>query len=1402
MQAAAYIASDRRRAMAAGQALPEKAQGAALFADISGFTQLTGALMRAYGLRRGPDELTRHMNAVYTALINEVERYGGSVIGFSGDGITCWFGDLPVGDLPAGAHNTDAIRHATLAACTAALAMQQSMQAMQTITLPNQVAVTLALKVAVVAGPVRRMAVGDPAIQLIDVLAGATLDRMAAAEQMATQGELLLDTATLDLLQSQATVCAWRIQPDTGERFGVVSAVQPHAVPVGQPAPTALTEATVKRWVLPTVYQQLQGEGGRFLAELRPATALFLKFTGIDYDHDDGAAAKLDRYICWVQAIVSRYEGALIQLTTGDKGSYLYAAFGAPIAHDDDIQRAVTAALALRAPPSDCPFISSVQIGISQGAMRVGAYGSATRRTYGVLGNETNMAARLMTQAAPGQVVVSQIIADAVEDRFQLQPLGSFKLKGKDQPQPLYAVLQPTPRSRQLLDLYSMPLVGRERELTALRQDFERVQQGQGRLVRIEGGAGLGKSHLATELARQAQAQGFTVVGGACQSTNQESAYFAVRQALGALLELDQLTTASAEQQIAQAIAALNTLSPEWTLRLPLLGELLGLPIPDNATTAAFSAQLRQEALTSLVLDLVLAQARQRPLLLLFEDVHWLDEASQGVVLALARVVQSAPLLLLLVHRPPTREHEPFLQTVAALPDQQHLPLTELSTIGVAALVEQRLQGPITPTALSLILAQAQGNPFFTEELVDALRDGGHLVARDGSWALSSSVTQRLRAGGCLTWINGEEVVPEGAPLSNVDLGIPSTIQGIILARLDRLPESVKLTVKVASVIGRVFSHELLMQAHPARLQLDRLAQELETLLQREFARLEAPDPQRSYIFKHNITQEVVYQTLLTDQRQELHYAVGVALEELRQEQVEELALHFYNSDRQQAEVCAKALHYLEAAGCRAQRDNANETALSYFDRALEMEIRPAWLKAKVEVLHILARREEEAATLQSLAQQPAASPFDLALLWGEYYEAISDYTQAVQAIKQALALARIGNDQTGEARCLARQGMIAWRQGDYTAAEHSYQQAKDCADKKAEIHYGLGLVYRQQGKFDEAQSEFIESITLNRQQEDRYNEAQTLHALGALAHLHRNYEEALVYFQQALAISEMIGDRVGTGASKLGIAQTLSTLGDHSKAEPLLREALTIQQALNNRWWEINIWNELGILYLIVGDYTTAQTSLGHGLRLSQEIGYEAGQAYLLCNLGQILREIHKTAEAINVLQEGLQLARLQKDTHLEAIYLSDLALTYLQQGHFAEAVEYAQMSLLQYKALGVELSTTSVLATLAQGQYRLERKAEAIATAQETIRILDACAGEGPDFPQRDYWMCYEVLHAVGEITLANRVLAAAYHLLQQQAQRISDPAMRRSYLENVPFNQRILQTVNSNDFTASPR
>jgi adenylate cyclase len=250
---AAYLPQDRRRALAEGVDLPDQTAGTALFADISSFTPLTEALDRALGARRGAEELTRQINAVYDALIAEVDRYGGSVIGFAGDAITCWFdesvvsGPSPRGYPVADEHGqriTDNGSRTALRATSCALAMQTAMRQFAVLPLPDGSTTALGLKVALASGAARRFVVGDPSIQMLDVLTGAPLARTAAGEHLAAKGEVLIDAATATALGDQIQIAAWRVDEESGERFTVVStnhAQPPTTEPVSRTAPHPLT---------------------------------------------------------------------------------------------------------------------------------------------------------------------------------------------------------------------------------------------------------------------------------------------------------------------------------------------------------------------------------------------------------------------------------------------------------------------------------------------------------------------------------------------------------------------------------------------------------------------------------------------------------------------------------------------------------------------------------------------------------------------------------------------------------------------------------------------------------------------------------------------------------------------------------------------------------------------------------------------------------------------------------------------------------------------------------------------------------------------------------------------------------------------------------------------------------
>lgn len=409
-----YLPMDRRAALGRGETLPEQSVGSVLFADISGFTPLTAAFVAELGKQRGAEEMTRQIKQVFTALIAEVHNYRGSVISFSGDAITCWF------DGEASA----------LQAVACALKMQTAMNAFTAVLTPAGSVISLGLKVAVAAGPVRRFLVGQPEIQQIEVLAGQTLDTLAHVEKMAHAGEVVVAAA---MVNEQMHVAEWR------EDTALVTALTEPLAPTPWPTLPALSDEQVRPWLPDPIYRRIREGTSQFMAELRPTHALFLQFFGLDYDGDPQAGTKLDQFLRWVQDVVGRQGGHVLQITTGDKGSYLYASFGALTAHEDDAVRATRAALELQTPP-DMPFISHIQIGVASGETYTGAYGSLTRRIYGVLGDKVNMAARLMVAATTG-ILCDEAVYEAAQTRLNFEVLPPILVKGKTEPM---AVFRPT----------------------------------------------------------------------------------------------------------------------------------------------------------------------------------------------------------------------------------------------------------------------------------------------------------------------------------------------------------------------------------------------------------------------------------------------------------------------------------------------------------------------------------------------------------------------------------------------------------------------------------------------------------------------------------------------------------------------------------------------------------------------------------------------------------------------------------------------------------------------------------------------------------------------------------------------------------------------------------------------
>jgi class 3 adenylate cyclase len=991
----AYIPIDRRAALASGAALPDRAFGCVLFADISGFTPVTAALAQALGPQRGAEELSRHLNEVFDVLTAAVQRYGGSVVSFAGDAMICWFDDAAPGAAAAGLRFT-----ATARAATCAYELQRLMGRAGALRLPGGASSALGLKVALAAGDCRRFLVGDSAVQRIDLLAGGLLDQMAAAEQQARRGEIVLTAAAAAQLKELIAVAEWR--PDgLGGRVAVLAGLAQDSAPAPWPEQPALPAEVARPWLLAPVYERLQRGEGEFLAELRPVVVLFLKFGGIDYDHGERAGAQLDAYVAWAQRQLARYEGNLLQITVGDKGSYFSCTFGAPQSHEDDAERAVAVALRLQAPPPELDFVCDIQIGISQGVMRAGAYGGQLRRTYGVLGTEANIAARLMSLARPGQIVASARVAELAGAGYSFVSLGEQRLKGHAEPLPVFALggKRRGPREDGRKG-HAAAMVGRRAEREAVAGQLAALRGGAGGCLVIEGEAGIGKSRLVRELLAQARGIGVEALVGAGLAVESGTPYFAWRPVLQQLFGLDrpadELDAEGRQRWRQLVLGQIEAEHPELLRAAPLLNAALPLDIPENDLTSQLSGHLRADNTDELVAALLAGRVRRGPLALVIEDAHWLDSASWRLIAMVRREVQT--LLLVLVSRPRDDSAPIEYGELLAAPATRRLRLQSLPASEIEALVAQRLGVAALPAPLTeFILEKTDGHPFFSEELAYALREAGLIHVREGR---------------CELGVGG---------LQGVDF--PDTIQGVIASRIDRLPASEQLTLKVASVIGRLFLFRALHDIHPVPGDRGHLHDYLDTLGRLDITRLEEESPERLYIFKHVITQDVAYNMLLFAQRWQLHRHVAEWYERSYAADLSPyypfLAHHYFQAaegNQGDPGLTLRAIDYLERAGRQALQSYANREAVRFFRDALALDERMRGAAA--------ARDGDPTASPEQRAAQSRRARWECQL--GEAYQNLGHLPESRAHLERALALlgypmpARRGD----WARGLGRQGL------------------------------------------------------------------------------------------------------------------------------------------------------------------------------------------------------------------------------------------------------------------------------------------------------------------------------------------------------------------------------------------
>lgn len=1293
--------------------------GVTLFIDMAGFTPLAEALGQVGPA--GTEELTDILNQLFSQLIVEIHRWGGIVGKFAGDAMTVHFSGP----------------QAPYRALTCALALQQHIarvSVLETLAGPF----TLRMKQGLAAGSILQAIIGTPEHSEF-VYAGHPPSDAARAEGRARPGEIILHPSLIPLLdptQLKQKILENGFVRMEGLNARAAPAPHPNLVFPSEPAPAI---QALRPFVPPQLYKRLRAGQGAFINEHRRITVLFVGFEGIDYQRSD-AVDLLGNYIRAVFEIVKRFDGYACRVDMADKGSRVMILFGAPDAHENDEERALLCALALQARAREIKGITAQRIGINSGRAFAGEVGSPKRHEYTAMGDTVNLAARLMQAVEPGQILVGEESRRLVKDLFTWEALPPLKVKGKAAAVVVHLLTERA--AGQLLGLqeprYALPMVGRKQELSYLEQQLARAQDsGSGRLIGITAEAGMGKSRLAAKVIGRALSMGWACYGGHGVSHGVTSPYLAWRPLLRGLLGLE--GEQAPAEQIEHIQQQLTQIDPNLAARLPLLGEILGMDIPDNALTGSFEAQLRRQSLFALVLDLVRHQAEQSAMLLVLEDAHWLDDLSRDLTRYVAQQIDQLPVLLLTVYRPPEIEGQ---ETLWETPPR-HLDEIELGPFSPqesAELVRLKLADrDLPPALLEEIQERAQGNPFFVDEFVNLLSEQG--INLDDPQALSR-------------------------------VEVPDSLRTLIIARLDQLAESERMTIRVASVIGRLFRAGWLLRIYPGEMQDILLQRNLEQLSSLDLVTADRTEPELEYLFKHALTQEVAYETLSFSNRRMLHERVADYIEQAYGQDLGRwygiLAYHYGRAEHR-----AKEFHYVRLAAERSARESAHRQAAAFYARAIDIQDASGIASAEVEFelcsayfgqRAILAQAEGQdkiAERILHLAQTlDPTKQVKALLILGRAQQQLGHPDQAIPHFDAALALAREHDDASGLAEAMVERGNAYFGSGEYEPGKAMLQGAINLAnqaDWKYEFRASqvLGWIVYDEGDYAQTERYWTRAFELTQAHNYKPGEAFLLINLGVLYETVGYVQKGLDSIQKGLEIARQIGYRTAEQEGYRLLGGTLQNVGQHEQAWEYLERSmrladLDVGQIYNRAYVRSCLAEEL---LETTGDLDQAEQLSHEALEIGRPKGGRELLGWLLHTRGRVLQRLGRAKEALEALEESAQMRRdiQQVDTLLDT--LADLGRLHLQQGNLAAAQS----------------------------------------GADEMLGLLFPVEGEGRQSASAGM-ACAHILKAQGEEQRARELVDHAYNALQAHAQRIGTEELARSFLEEIGLHREVLKAFQS--------
>jgi predicted ATPase/class 3 adenylate cyclase len=1072
-----------------------------------------------------------------------------------------------------------------------------------------------------------------------------------------------------------------------------------------------------------TLANKVRDTASEIIGERREATVLFFDIadftTAARTLGTEDVYLLIDEVMRLLAEVIYKYEGTIDKFT----GDGLLALFGVPVTHENDPERAVRAGLEMQS------VLRSVgervrrrhdvdiqaRIGINTGLVIAGPIGNDLHLEYTVIGDTVNLADRLQTAAAPGTVAVSFATYQRTRPVFRFKPLHSLHLKGRDDPVRAFQALglRAQPDLVRGLPGLQIPMVGRQNALNTLERALAEVRKERRRqVVLLTGEAGVGKSRLVKEFRRSVVAEDVNFVQGSCLTYARSRPLWLLADVLRNTVGISEADPASLQREAIQvylnalglhgsthrhltAVLGLERLEPE--------GEIL----PRNLDSAA----LRKLTYAALRTVLV-AEVQQAPTVFVFDDLHWVDPASREFLRQLIQSSANMPVMMVLVSRdaePHTPVH-PLVDAIRTSSDALvDIRLDPLSEAQGQQLIDQLL-GPGNGVAGALkkeVVARAEGNPFYAEEIVRMLLDHGAIRHEGGRLQVASRAADLV----------GE---------------IPGTLKSLILARLDQLPEGARRTLQEAAVLGTSFPARLLRRLNGAAA--DAMAAQLEVLQERQFLFPSAFGLERGYAFRHTLVQQTVYGTLLRRDRQKAHQQAATAIEEgdlgLQQERIEALAHHYSRGPEP-----TRAVPYLITAAENAARRGATEVTIEHLRQAWSLiGASPAhWGEQRARVaislggaLKLVGQYAEAKQLLEDAVEQlwpsgPGPESSDLLVLRIKGLRELADVKAREGRLDEAADHLEaghgiLGTEAPGQHPHLWRLLMdrLAWvrfRQGNLEDAFALATSATLNLDKKAtddpmtlaSLYNTIGGVFWQWGNLAKAAGYVERSLELYQSLNYAWGMANAYSNLGVLSHLEGRWPRASDYFEHALVLRRENGYLPEQADSLNNLGQLHMMMGEHDRAQEELEASLAISRRLGN---------DRGIAF--------AQVTLAHLAVIQSRFDEAAARAQAVLDLsdaaGERLVIVARWLQALiqaetDDLQKGLEIAEQTLRTAEEAGLTEEvvdcrrvLGKLHTRAGNYREAETLLRESV----HLGLELDSPYAQAqALLELGYTYQRRA-----------------------------------------------------------------------------------------------